>query len=55
MTAAALGHDALLPRPPGGNGVGAVLALLVHAGLLVALTTAVDWRAHAPDVVSAEL
>ncbi len=55
MTAAALHHDALLPRPPGGNGAGAALALLVHAGLVVALTTVVDWRAHAPDVVSAEL
>lgn len=55
MTAATLRPDTLLPRPPGGNGVGAVLALLVHVGLLMALTTAVDWRAHAPDVVSAEL
>ncbi len=53
--AAALRHDALLPRSPGGNGAGAVLALLVHVGLLVALTTAVDWRTHAPDTVSAEL
>ncbi len=48
-------HDALLPRAPGGNGPGAVLALLVHAGLLLALTTAVDWRATTPEVVSAEL
>ena len=48
-------HDALLPRPPGGNGIGAVLALLVHGGLLLALTTAVDWRTRAPDIVSAEL
>lgn len=55
MTATALGHDTLLPRPPGGNGAGAVLALLVHGGLLLALTTAVEWRTHTPDVVSAEL
>lgn len=56
MSSAALTRqDILLPRPPGGNGAGAVLALLVHAGLLLALTTAVDWRARAPDVVSAEL
>lgn len=51
----ALQHDALLPRPPGGNGPGAALALLVHAGLVLALTTAVDWRTRTPDLVSAEL
>ena len=50
-----MAHDALLPRAPGGNGPGAALALLVHAGLLAALTVSVDWRAHTPDVVSAEL
>ena len=55
MTAAALGHDALLPRPPGGNGAGLLLALLVHGGLLLALTTVVDWRTGTTDVVSAEL
>lgn len=55
MTATALGHDVLLPRPPGGHGAGAALSLLAHAALLLALTVAVDWRAHTPDVVSAEL
>ncbi|MBA4175066.1 MAG: cell envelope integrity protein TolA [Leptothrix sp. (in: Bacteria)] len=50
-----LSHDALLPRPPGGNGPGAVLALLVHAALVAALTVSVDWRARTPDAVSAEL
>jgi len=54
-TASAIRQDTLLPRPPGGNGPGAVLALLAHAGLLFALTTAVDWRTRTPDVVSAEL
>lgn len=53
--AAALAHGALLPRAPGGNGPGALLALLVHAGLLAALTVSVDWRARPPEVVSAEL
>ena len=48
-------HDALLPRAPGGNGAGAALALLVHVALLLALTTAVDWRAKTPEVFSAEL
>ncbi|MDP1901083.1 MAG: cell envelope integrity protein TolA [Rubrivivax sp.] len=55
MPRAAFAHDALLPRAPGGNGVGALLALLVHAALVAALTTAVDWRARTPDAVSAEL
>ena len=55
MTAAAFPHDNLLPRPAGGNGPGAALALIVHAGLITALTLGVDWRTHSPDVVSAEL
>jgi colicin import membrane protein len=55
MAAAALAHDALLPRPPGGMAPGAVLALLVHAGLIAALTTAIDWRTETTEVVSAEL
>ena len=54
MAQAAL-HDNLLPQAPGGNAAGAGLAVLVHAGLLVALTVSVDWRTHSPDVVSAEL
>ena len=48
-------HDSLLPRPPGGLAPGAALALLVHAGLIAALTVSVDWRTQAPEVVSAEL
>jgi colicin import membrane protein len=51
----ALPHDALLPRPPGGNGPGIALSVLAHAGLVLALTVSVDWRTHAPEVVSAEL
>jgi len=31
------------------------LALLVHAGLILALTTVVDWRTRTPEAVSAEL
>lgn len=45
----------LLPQPPGGNGPGAVLALLAHVGLVLALTHAVDWRNQKPEVLSAEL
>jgi colicin import membrane protein len=48
-------NDTLLPRTPGGNRAGAAMALLVHLGLLVALTFSVDWRSKTPDVVSAEL
>lgn len=48
-------HDTLLPRPPGGMVPGAALALLAHAGLLLALTQATDWRMQPPEVVSAEL
>ena len=36
-------------------GTGAVLALLVHAGLVAALAFGVSWRAQAPETVSAEL
>lgn len=53
--AAALQDPSLLPQPPGGNAAGVGLALLVHLGLLGALTLSVDWRTHTPDVISAEL
>jgi colicin import membrane protein len=53
--AAALPHDALLPRPPGGNGAGALLALLVHAALIAALTVSVNWRSPPAQTVAAEL
>ncbi|MBX3602891.1 MAG: TonB C-terminal domain-containing protein [Rubrivivax sp.] len=55
MSAATLTHDALMPRPPGGLGAGAALALLVHGGLIAALTLSVDWRAQPPEVIAAEL
>ena len=47
--------DLLLPQPPGAHPPGALLALLAHAGLLLALTSAVDWRTRTPEVLSAEL
>ena len=55
MNAAALPQNTLLPQAPGGNGPGAALALVVHAGLIVALTVGVDWRNREPEPVSAEL
>jgi colicin import membrane protein len=54
-TATLSAKDALLPRAPGGNRAGALMAALVHLGLLVALSFSVDWRTKPPDVVSAEL
>ncbi len=47
--------DALRPPRPGGMGQGAVLALLVHVGLIVALAFGVSWRSSEPAGVSAEL
>ena len=55
MSTAALPQNTLLPQAPGGNTPGAALALLVHAGLVVALTVGVDWRNREPESVSAEL
>lgn len=59
MTAATLTlsrqHETLLPQPIGGTAPGAALALLVHVGLVLALTTAVNWRTKSPEVFSAEL
>jgi len=58
MSAATLspqGADPLRPRPPGGMGRGALLALGVHALLVVALAVAVNWRSQTPQTFSAEL
>ncbi len=53
MNAAALPHRK--PPQPHGMGVGAMLALLVHAGLLVAIAFGVNWRSSEPAGTSAEL
>lgn len=45
----------LLPQPPGGLAPGAALAVVVHLGLVVALTLGVSWRMNTPEAVSAEL
>jgi colicin import membrane protein len=58
MSGTSLGNrpDALLPRPPGGNLPGALLALAAHAMLALALTVSVNWRSQpTTDVVAAEL
>jgi colicin import membrane protein len=43
------------PQRPGGMGRGAMMALLVHAGLLIALAFGVSWRSSEPAGASAEL
>lgn len=55
MAQVAFANDVLLPRDAGGQGIGALLALAAHGGLLAALTLSVQWRTQAPDVVVAEL
>ena len=47
--------DPLRPRPPGGMGRGALLAIGVHVLLVLALAVAVHWRSRAPQTFSAEL
>jgi len=47
--------DPLRPRRPAGMGRGAMMALLVHAGLLGALAFGVSWRSSEPAGVTAEL
>ena len=44
-----------MPRPPAGRGKGFLLALIAHAGLVVALAFSVRWRASEPEAVTAEL
>jgi colicin import membrane protein len=48
-------QDNLMPQRPGGIGKGTALALIVHAGLLIALAFGVAWRSQTPAGVSAEL
>ncbi len=55
MATAILAQDSLLPQPTGGLAPGALAALVVHAGLIAALTLSIDWRSHQPEAISAEL
>ncbi len=53
---AALERDALLPRADARLGLGTLLALLAHGGLVGALALGLNWRLPQPDVLaSAEL
>lgn len=47
--------DTRRPQRPGGMGRGAMLALLVHVGLLIAIAFGVSWRSSEPAGTSAEL
>lgn len=53
--AAASTFEDFRPRRPGGMGRGALLALVVHVGLLVALAFGVSWRSSDPTGATAEL
>lgn len=55
MTSAVLTRDALIPRSPDGTGRGLMLALGVHALLVVAIAFSVSWRTSDPVGVEAEL
>jgi len=55
MSTAALSHDATRPRAPDALGPGALLALLVHVLLVVAIALGVSWRTRETDGVVAEL
>lgn len=55
MTNAILTRDALIPRSPDGTGRGLMLALGVHALLVVAIAFSVSWRTSNPAGVEAEL
>lgn len=48
-------RDIYLPRQPKGMGKGLVLALIVHAALIVALSFSVNWHASDPVGMDAEL
>ncbi|HKX41827.1 MAG TPA: cell envelope integrity protein TolA, partial [Burkholderiaceae bacterium] len=48
-------RDPLLPRRPQGMGKGLALAILAHLLLLLAIAFGVNWRAHEPAGIEAEL
>lgn len=55
MNAATLTRDALIPRNPDGLGRGLLMALAVHALLVIAIAFGVSWRSSNPAGVEAEL
>jgi colicin import membrane protein len=55
MMDSALPRDPLMPRRPKGMGAGLMLAILAHVLLILAIAFGVNWRAHEPAGVEAEL
>ena len=55
MTDSALPRDPLMPRRPKGMGAGLGLAILAHLLLILAIAFGVNWRAHEPAGIEAEL
>ena len=55
MMDSALPRDPLMPRRPKGMGAGLGLAILAHLLLILAIAFGVNWRAHEPAGIEAEL
>ena len=55
MTDSALPRDPLMPRRPKGMGAGLGLAIFAHLLLILAIAFGVNWRAHEPAGIAAEL
>lgn len=55
MMDSTLPRDPLMPRRPKGMGAGLTLAILAHLLLILAIAFGVNWRAHEPAGVEAEL
>ena len=55
MTDPSLPRDPLMPRRPKGMGAGLSLAILAHVLLILAIAFGVNWRAHEPAGIEAEL
>lgn len=55
MTASTFQREDLMPKSADGTSRGMLFAVLVHAGLLVALTLGVNWKMSEPEGVEAEL
>lgn len=55
MTASTFQREDLMPKSADGTSRGMLFAVLVHVGLLVALTFGVSWKMSEPEGVEAEL
>ncbi len=55
MMDSTLPRDPLMPRRPKGMGAGLSLAILAHLLLIIAIAFGVNWRAHEPVGIAAEL